>query len=110
MSTITRAGQLNVGQTERTISAIGGALLALIALWRAPWALILAALAALLLFRGRTGRCPIYRYLGISSADAPSEAPRQPSEETVDETIDESFPASDPPGWHSGSSFTQVSE
>lgn len=112
MSTINHAGARNVGQAERLLSIGGGALLALAALRRAPWALALAALGAALLYRGAGGSCPFYSALGISTAEGRPElkAGRAPREEQVDETVAESFPASDPPGWHSGSSFTQVSE
>ncbi len=112
MSTMIPADGLSAGETERAIALGVGGLLTLMAARRAPLALGLLALGGALLYRGATGRWPS---LGagepaLSTGAAAPPAPQQPREEQVDATVEESFPASDPPGWHSGSSFTQVPE
>lgn len=102
----------NVGDTDRIVSAVGGALLALVALRRAPLSLILAALGGFLLYRSATAHCPVFDMLGISTA---SETPmvraaHHEADRSVDLAVEDSFPASDPPSWNTGSMFTQVDE
>ena len=109
MSFLHQQSPQNVGQIDRILSIVGGASLSLMALRRAPRVLLLAVMGGFLLYRGIGGSCPLYQALGFSSANKP-QAGLVPKEEQVDATIEESFPASDPPGWHTGSSFTQVSE
>jgi len=63
------ASGVNVGDTERWLSALGGGLLALYGLTRrSPLGLGLAALGGALVYRGLSGHCPCYATFGTSSA------------------------------------------
>lgn len=63
------ARPVNVGETERMISAAGGGLLALYGLTRGSLrGLALAAVGAVLGYRGVTGHCDVYEALGIDRA------------------------------------------
>jgi uncharacterized membrane protein len=65
----TGSGHMNVGYPERMASVVGGPLLALYGLSRGTrGGVMLAAAGGYLLYRGLTGRCPIYGALGLSSA------------------------------------------
>ncbi len=99
----------NVGDTERILSAVGGTLLAYMALRRAPLALILAGVGAYLIQRASSAHCAIYDALGVTTRKETItlRAASQDIERMVDMTVEDSFPASDPPGWNSGT-FTQV--
>lgn len=61
--------RVNVGQDERLVSIIGGTVLLLYVLRRYSALKYLLTLVGgvVLLYRGITGRCPVYRALGISS-------------------------------------------
>jgi len=67
-----RRGQaVNVGDTERMISAIAGGALALYGLRRGSLGgLLIAAVGAALGYRGITGTCQLYEQLGIDTAGA----------------------------------------
>jgi len=66
---------INVGPTERTVSAAAGALLALAGLSRrSVGGLALAALGGGLIYRGVSGNCPAYRAAGIDTAHGESPA------------------------------------
>lgn len=56
-----RAGHVNVGDTERWASILGGGALAVFGLSRESLpGLALAALGGTLVYRGMTGHCPVY--------------------------------------------------
>jgi DUF2892 family protein len=62
--------QVNVGETERQLSMIGGAVLAAYGLLRGSMSgIALAAIGGALIWRGHTGHCEVYHMLGHSSAD-----------------------------------------
>jgi uncharacterized membrane protein len=67
--------QINVGTGERIASTVGGGLLMLYGLSRRSLAgLALAAVGNGFLCRGLSGRCAVYRQLGINTADRPVSA------------------------------------
>jgi uncharacterized membrane protein len=77
----------NVGEDERTLSALAGAGLVVAGLARRGVPGLVAGTAGAVLFaRGASGRCAVYRALGISTANA---APRAPIEIARSITIDE---------------------
>jgi len=60
---------INVGDTERWLSAIGGGALLLYGLRRSLGSLTLAVGGGMLLYRGVTGHCKAYESLGLNSVD-----------------------------------------
>lgn len=62
-------GRVNVGETERMASLIGGGLLAMHGLTRGSMTgLALAAIGGSLVYRGVSGHCQMYEALGMNSA------------------------------------------
>jgi len=59
---------VNVGKTERLVSGLAAAAVAAVALRRKRWRPLLLPLAANLISRAVTGRCPVNRALGRNSA------------------------------------------
>ena len=68
---------VNVGETERWLSLIGGSTLALYSLRRSLGGLLLLVAGGALICRGLTGHCSLYQTMGVSSADT----------ETSDDTV-----------------------
>src|SRR5258708_2057801 len=60
--------RINVNQPERVASVIAGGALALYGLQKRSWSgAALAAAGSVIAYRGATGRCPMYRALGIAT-------------------------------------------
>ena len=59
---------MNVGDTERWLSLLGGGLLALYLLRRSLGTVVLLGGAGALLYRGLKGHCPLYEIMGLSTA------------------------------------------
>jgi hypothetical protein len=97
---------VNVGQSERVASVLAGTMLVL---WGLARRSVLSGFGAVfgagLIQRGVTGKCSVYRRLGIDTACSPAAEVGSNAreacdfEDLVDETSDESFPASDPPSF-----------
>src|SRR5690349_8106142 len=69
---------VNMTQTERIVSAVGGGLLAAVGVARRnPWGIALAVLGGDLLRRGITGHCYLYEAMGVRTA------PKGQGEETT---------------------------
>jgi uncharacterized membrane protein len=69
----------NIAESERAVSAIGGAIIAGIALGQrnasTPFLLLLGGL---LIYRGVSGHCALYERLGIDTSDRPSDSEEGP--------------------------------
>ena len=62
------ASHINIGETERLLSAIGGGALLLHGLRRSLGSLVLAVGGGMLLYRGLSGHCRAYESLGLNTA------------------------------------------
>ncbi len=96
----------NLNDGERIASGVGGAALLAYGLARPSLVNTLLAIGgALLLERGVTGACSLYRALGIDTrrprADDSGRGKRgaHSIRDEIERASDDSFPASDPPSW-----------
>lgn len=93
-------GDVNMNDTERLVSGVTGASLLAAGMVKRSFAgLVLTAIGAGLVYRGVSGKCGLYKMLGIRTncRDGFYSEKRIHEEELIDESLDESFPASDPP-------------
>jgi uncharacterized membrane protein len=68
----------NVGEKERWLSALGGGALLLYGLKKRSWpGLALALLGGAFVYRGATGRCPVYQALEIDTAKKEGAVPSE---------------------------------
>ena len=94
----------NLGGNERIASGLGGALLLSYGLARPSLLGTLSAVGgALLLERGITGVCALYRALGVNThqdaAPRRAKSGRRSIADEIERANEGSFPASDPPSW-----------
>jgi uncharacterized membrane protein len=91
----------NLSDWERIVSSVGGALMLGYGLTRRPSmaGTLAAAGGALLLERGLSGHCSLYRALGLDSRDTHQLRRRARHDAAVERAAEDSFPASDPPSW-----------
>ncbi len=65
------SGTVNVGETERTVSKLGGGVLIGAGLLKGGFkGLLMAGLGGVLLYRGKTGHCSLYEALGAHSLES----------------------------------------
>lgn len=98
----TAADWRNVSDWERAASGLGGTILLAYGLARRPSmaSIVMAIGGAMLLERGATGHCSLYRALGLNSRLAVRhEHDRGTSHDEIERASEDSFPASDPPSW-----------
>ena len=105
MVSIAEADWRNVSDWERAASGLGGAMLLAYGLARRPSmaSIAMAIGGAMLLERGATGHCSLYRMLGLNSRTAIGRDHRHhnkgSSDAEIERASEDSFPASDPPSW-----------
>src|SRR4051812_4448046 len=87
---------VNVGEAERLMSLVGGAVLGLYGLSRGSLGgLGLAAVGGALVYRGLTGQCQMYQSLGLNTAESTSAPIPGYRGFKVDESITVNRPASE---------------
>jgi uncharacterized membrane protein len=90
----------NIGDRERLVSALGGAVLILNGLVRpSTWHTLLALAGVELMRRGISGRSRLYSVLGVDGVEPRERYRPAYLDHPIDGTLDDSFPASDPPAW-----------
>lgn len=78
LSGLLNTTDVNVGQAERTFSAVAGGALALAGLrMRSLPGVVLAVVGGGLVYRGITGHCPAYEAMGVNTVDAEPAAPAE---------------------------------
>jgi uncharacterized membrane protein len=83
---------VNVGETERWASLIGGTALALYGLARhSPGGTALALAGGSILYRGVTGHCPAYGAMGVSTAATVDQAGRIEKSFTINRSPEEIY-------------------
>lgn len=76
--------RINVGMSERKLSALAGGLAAIYGLTRRdPFGLALALLGGAVVYRGLSGSCAVYSALGIDTTDEGGQKPRVPVREQI---------------------------
>ena len=106
-----RGTEVNVGQTERIVSGVLGGTLAGLGLRQGSLlGIAVAAVGGALLYRGVTGRCPVYAHYGLDTTQGYDQlasrlrcqggraghATDAASEASLDDALKATFPASDP--------------
>jgi uncharacterized membrane protein len=103
MASTAEADWRNLSDWERAASGLGGAMLLAYGLARRPSmaSIFMAMGGAMLLERGVTGHCSIYRTLGLNSRAATAQDDHRLSSDDgeIERASEASFPASDPPSW-----------